>query len=73
MKTTQLLIFAALSVALLSGIMPGEDATAAEPIDFDVKSKLDSDSSNVIPQIMQSDQKDDETDDEDEKDDETDD
>ena len=42
MKTTQLFIFAALSVALLAGILPGEDVAAAEPIDFDFKGKLDS-------------------------------
>jgi hypothetical protein len=59
MKITQLFIFAALSVALLAGIMPGEDASAVEPVDFGFKSNHDYDSTKLMPQVMEHDDEED--------------
>ena len=75
MKTYSLFVFTVLTIALIGGIASSQNASAIEPIDLDSNVKLDSGVSMILPQVMDDNEKDNETEDgndnEDVKDNET--
>ena len=59
MKTINLFVFTVLTITLIGGIMPNQNASAVGLIDLDFKVQPDSGFSTVIPQIMDDDENED--------------